>query len=111
MPDEFDSQQHISDQLAAGDQTEGPGIDEDAVFEPAELEQLVTMAARGTPGGFTDDEGDAFLDWARQIHVKSVILGLILEGRVFPNIHGMTDKDSKVILQDEEPRKGDTDGT
>ncbi len=76
-------------------QTKHPG---DALITEKEAEYLVQAAAFGTPGGFTDAEGEAFLDWACRIRVKCAILQTVLEGAVFPDIKGMTDATSNMML-------------
>ncbi len=70
----------------------------DTLLTEKEAEYLVQAAAFGTPGGFTDAEGEAFLDWACRIRVKCAILQTILEGAVFPDIKGMTDATSNMML-------------
>ena len=63
-----------------------------------EAEFLVRAATYGTPGGFTDAEGEAFLSWATTIRAKCAILETILAGAVVPDIKGMTDADSNTML-------------
>jgi hypothetical protein len=71
---------------------------EDEFVTAEELERLVQSAAYGTPGGFTDEEGEAFLGWAVRIRAKCAILETILDGVIYPDIKGMVDAKSNFML-------------
>lgn len=63
-----------------------PGSGSDEVLSSAEIRELVTALGKGQPDGFSDEDAEKVVDWARQVRISQELIAMLLDHRLCAEI-------------------------